>query len=246
MNSSLRFLLGSLCLLVCLLTAAHESFSLDVPPLKGRVNDLAGLLSGTEQNSLETMLRNFEAQTTNQLVLLTLPSLEGDSLEDFSIRVAEQWKIGQKGRDNGAILVIFAKDRKVRFEGGYGLEGALTDAECSRIIRHMIAPAFRRGDYYGGIRTALNAAMMITKGEGSAVGTHTRPVHGRRAKSQASGLLFFLIMLLFAFSRFGRFFLLGSLFGGGMWGGRGYGGRGTGGFGGGGGSFGGGGASGGW
>ena len=241
-------ILGLLVSLACLLALPQASHALSVPPLKGYVNDYAGLLPGNEQTALESILRNVEAKTTNQVVLLTIPSLEGDNLEEFSIRVAEQWKIGQKGKDNGAIFLVAAEDRKMRIEVGYGLEGVLTDAECSRIIRHTVVPYFRQGDYPRGILAGLNAVVQTIGGEFPVqAGSGRHP--DRRAKTQASSLLGFLILLLFVFTRFGRFFFLGGLLGRGMWGGRGFGGRGSGGFGGfggGGGSFGGGGASGSW
>ena len=248
MKPHFRSTLGLLISLAFLFAVPHSAVSLSVPPLKGHVNDYADLLSGSERIALESMLRNFEARTTDQVVLLTLPSLEGDSLEDFSIRVAEQWKIGQKGKDNGAIFLVAVKDRKLRIEVGYGLEGVLTDAECSGIIRHTVTPLFRQGRYEQGIRAGLNSILQTIDGEWQVQATNeVRP--DRRGKTRASGLLVSLLVLLFFFSRFGRFFLLGGLLGRGMGGGRGFGGGGMGGFcgfGGGGGSFGGGGASGGW
>ena len=107
----------------------------------------------------------FERETGHQIAVLTLPSLQGDTLEGFSIRVAEAWKIGQKGFDNGAILLIVRDDRKLRIEVGYGLEGVLPDAIANRIISEVIVPRFRENDYAGGIEAGVNAILQVTKGE---------------------------------------------------------------------------------
>src|SRR5215467_11589805 len=151
--------------LLLVLGQAKPSSALQVPPLRGRVNDLARLLSQEQSIRLEEQLTRFEQQTGHQIAVLTIPSLEGDALEDFSIRVAEAWKIGQKGFDNGAILLIVRDDRKLRIEVGYGLEGVLPDAIASRIIREVILPRFRENNYAGGIENGVNAIMQVTKGE---------------------------------------------------------------------------------
>jgi uncharacterized protein len=140
-------------------------YGLDVPPLRARVSDLAGIIPADRARALEQRLADFERETGHQLAVLTIPTLAGDSLEDFSIRVAENWKVGQKGFDNGAILVVVRDDRKLRIEVGYGLEGVLPDAIASRIIREVIAPRFRAGDFAGGIEAGTDAIMKITRGE---------------------------------------------------------------------------------
>jgi uncharacterized protein len=214
------------------------------------VNDHANVLSESEKAGLESILKRFEAETTNQVVLLVIPSLEGDSLEDFSIRVAEAWKVGQKGRDNGVIFLVAIEDRKARIEVGYGLEGTLTDAQSGRILRNLVFPAFRQGAYPSGIQAGVVGILQTIQGEfPSQAARQMAPT--RQARARASGLLLPLLFFLLLFSRGGRFFLLGGLLGG-MWGGRGGGmgrggfGGGFGGFSGGGGGFGGGGASGSW
>ncbi len=239
------------CLLLSfLLCLPGEVLSLTVPPPEGYVNDHANILSEREKAGLESILRRFEAETTNQVVLLVIPSLEGDSLEDFSIRVAEAWKVGQKGKDNGVIFLVAVEDRKARIEVGYGLEGALTDAQSGRILQNLVFPAFRQGAYESGIQAGLVGILQSIQGEfPSQSARQVAPT--RQARTKASGLLLPLLLFLLLFSRGGRFFLLGGLLGG-MWGGRGGGmgrggfGGGFGGFSGGGGGFGGGGASGGW
>jgi len=236
--------------LVCLLCLPGAVLSLEVPPHEGYVNDHANILSEREKGGLESILRRFEAETTNQVVLLVIPSLEGDSLEDFSIRVAESWTPGPKDRDNGVIFLVAVEDRKARIEVGYGLEGALTDAQSGQILRNLVFPAFRQGAYSSGIQAGVVGILQAIQGEfPSQAARQMAPT--RQARTKASGLLLPLLFFLLMFSRGGRFFLLGGLLGG-MWGGRGGGmgrgglGGGFGGFSGGGGGFGGGGASGSW
>jgi uncharacterized protein len=153
--------------LIPVFVLAINSFvlALDVPPLRGRVTDLAGLMPPDRAQALQERLAAFERETGHQITVLTIPSLQGDVLENFSIRVAEAWKIGQKGFDNGAILLIVRDDRKLRIEVGYGLEGVLPDAIANRIIREVIVPRFRDNDYPGGIEAGVNAILQVTKGE---------------------------------------------------------------------------------
>jgi uncharacterized protein len=157
--------------LVCLLLVivaflAVNALALEVPsrPL-GRVSDYTNTLSTSEISELELVLAHFEQETTNQIAVVLIPTLEGDNLEDYSIRLAEKWKIGQKGKDNGVILLIVKQDRKIRIEVGYGLEGALPDSLAGEIIREKLAPSFRQNDFYGGIRKGLLAIIKATKGE---------------------------------------------------------------------------------
>ncbi len=149
---------------VLLLCLPGTVLSLTVPPPEGYVNDHANILSEREKAGLESLLKRFEAETTNQVVLLVIPSLEGDSLEDFSIRVAEAWKVGQKGKDNGVIFLVAVEDRKARIEVGYGLEGALTDAQSGRILRNLVFPAFRQGAYASGIQAGLVGILQAFRG----------------------------------------------------------------------------------
>ena len=139
--------------------------ALDVPPLRGRVNDYAGVMSQEQTRSLETRLAQFEQETGHQVALLTIPTLDGEDIEGFSIRVAENWKIGKKGFDNGVILVVAVKDRRLRLEVGYGLEGVLPDAIAKRITSEYIVPRFRSQDYAGGIITGIDAVLKVIKKE---------------------------------------------------------------------------------
>lgn len=162
--SRVRLFFAGLFALV-VLTSPCFTLALDVPPLRARVNDLAGMLSPETAQALEQRLAAFEQETGHQIAVLTIPSLEGTAIEDFSIRVAEAWKIGKKGFDNGAILVIAQKEKQLRIEVGYGLEGVLPDAIASRIIREVIVPRFRDGDFSGGIDAGVSAILQVTKGE---------------------------------------------------------------------------------
>lgn len=136
-----------------------------VPPLQARVNDYAGMLSQGTVRQLEVLLEDFERKESTQIVVLTVPSLEGEVLEEFSIRVAEQWRIGQRGLDNGAILLISRADRKVRIEVGYGLEGRLTDLMAGRIIRGIIVPEFKAGRFDQGVVNGVQAMVDVVRGE---------------------------------------------------------------------------------
>jgi uncharacterized protein len=153
--------------------AAQPAAALDVPPLTGRIVDAAHLLPADLAASLSAELAAHEARTGNQVALLTLPSLQGEPLEEFSHRVATTWKLGQKGTDNGVLILVVPNDRKVRIEVGYGLEGTLTDLKSSRIIREEMVPRFREGDFSGGIAAGVKAAL------GTIEGTYTTPERKR-------------------------------------------------------------------
>ena len=140
------------------------ALALDVPKLQGRVNDLAGVLTRDQIASLDAKLQSFEASDSTQIVVLIIPGLEGDPIEDYSIRVAEAWKIGQKESDNGAILLVSLRERELRIEVGYGLEERLGDARSSQIIRNEIVPRFRQGDFYGGIDAGVDAIIQSVRG----------------------------------------------------------------------------------
>lgn len=225
-------------------------FALEVPPLKARVTDLAGVISPTERMRLEEKLYFFESKTSNQIAVLIVPSLEDESVEEYSIRVTDKWQLGDPDKDNGILLLIVMNERKMRIEVGYGLEGALTDLISSQIIRNEIAPHFRTGNYAAGIEAGLNAIMLATRNEYQADPQKYQRSTKDNASSFGSLVFFILFFLFFLISgRRGRRSLFWALLGASMFrgGGRsgGFGG-GFGGFSGGGGGFGGGGASGGW
>jgi uncharacterized protein len=257
----MRLLACLLALLLAMPAAAQE-----FPKLTGRVVDAANLLSPAAEAEIDAKLANLEATTTRQLVVATIPDLQGYDISDYGYRLGRAWGIGQKQEDNGALLIVAPNERKVRVEVGYGLEGVLTDAWSSILIHRQILPRFREGDMEGGIVAgvdALTAQLALPEEEARAVAAKAREQAG-----DENGHGFALIPMLFV--AFFIFSMLRGLFGGrryrrrGPWGapiviwgpgmggwgrgrsGWGGGGFGGGGFSGGGGSFGGGGASGGW
>jgi uncharacterized protein len=149
-----------LTLLACMVAQA-----LEVPQLRTRVNDYAAMLSPATVQDLEAKLADLEKTDSTQIAVLTIPGLEGQVIEEFSIKVAESWKIGQKGKDNGAILLIARDDRKIRIEVGRGLEGKLTDLLAGRIIRNEITPRFKAGDFDGGVNAGVVAIIGTVRGE---------------------------------------------------------------------------------
>ena len=155
------------CILVlCSFVFLPHVFSLPIPEKPtSYVNDYAHLLSVDAKRKLEDILSAFEKGTSNQVVIATFESLEGESLEDYSIRLAGKWKIGTKKNDNGVILLVFKKEHEIRIEVGYGLEGTLPDAICSQIIRYEIVPFFKSRDFDNGILNGVNAIVKATSGE---------------------------------------------------------------------------------
>ena len=141
----------SLFILCFLFLILFKAFGLNVPSLKGRVNDLAGIIFADEEKKIEEFLFEVEKRSDLQIAVLTILSLEGENLEDYSLRVAEAWQLGSKENDSGVLLLVAAHDRKMRIEVGYGLESTLTDANAGRIIRNIISPEFRNGNYGSGI-----------------------------------------------------------------------------------------------
>ena len=139
----------------------------DVPYLSGRVVDDAELLSPEASERVGTLLREHEARTGNQVVVLTTPSVEGESIEEYALKVFNTWKLGQKGKDNGVLVVIVPRERRMRIEVGYGLEGTLTDAAASRVIRDVMAPRFKAGDFNGGIEQGVTSVIAQLEGKGA-------------------------------------------------------------------------------
>ena len=251
-------------LLLLVLLAAPGAAALRIPPPPDRrVNDYAGALTPAERDRLEQTLIAREATSRNQVVVAIFRSLDGESLEDYSIRLAQAWRIGQKGLDNGVIFLVFLDDRKMRIEVGYGLEGSLTDAVSSSILRDVVAPRFRAGQVADGIGAGLDAI------DRAIAGTYVRPPDAGKGRRQGDVGWRELLALLFVFflivalvtnrmqqaalrrrgwtggsTGWGGPLIGGGGFGGGGWGGGG--GSSGGGFGGGGGGFGGGGSSGSW
>jgi uncharacterized protein len=152
-----------LALLLCWAVAAFADVA--VPALVGRVVDQTGTLSSGDIDSLTQTLRAFEARKGSQVAVLIVPTTDPETIEQYSIRVADAWKIGRKKIDDGALLVIAKNDRKLRIEVGYGLEGALTDVTAKRIIDEIITPRFRNGDFSGGISAGVYRIIGVIDGE---------------------------------------------------------------------------------
>jgi uncharacterized protein len=237
-----------------LIILVSQLAALKVPKLKGHINDYGKVLSNTEERALENYLVKFENATSIQIALLTISSLQGENLEDFSMRVADKWKLGSKDKDNGVLLLISMQEKKLRIEVGYGLEGSLTDAKSGYIIRNYIVPGFKSGNFYKGISTGIGAVTGVLSDELNITDEQIAESKQKEESGRTGipfGLLIFLFMIFFGgFGRGRRGGLLSALFLGSMLGGSGRssggGFGGFGGFSGGGGGFGGGGASGGW
>jgi uncharacterized protein len=232
---------------------------LEFPQLTGRVVDEAALLTPAERHSITETLKAHEEATGNQLVVVTLRSLQGTPIEDYGYQLGRFWRIGQQGKDNGVLLIVAPNERKVRIEVGYGLEGALTDATSRAIIERIMVPAFRSGQFGPGIVAGVGAILEVISGEGGPL-PHQRTIGADRSTvGLLPAILIFGGFILFMWlayhgrgssyhaspgRRRGTWVGYGGGFGGGGFAGDGSGG--SGGFGGGGGSFGGGGASGNW
>lgn len=243
-------------LVVCgILAVAACACSAEVIPPVPRLyfNDEAHVVSAQVAKSLDAKLEEFDKSTSTQIVVAIFNRMQTDSsVEDYAQRIFEAWKPGMKNRDNGAILLVFVKDHKMRIHTGYGLEASLPDALCNRILQDEMAPRLRAGDFDGAMTAAVNAMIAATKGEYKGTGVTARP----QQSSPASFLPFIIFLgiwfFLFIFIRRKGTVYTGSGFGGGFtgggWssGGGGFSGGGGGGFSGGGGSSGGGGASGSW
>ena len=159
MRKSLYIIIMAILLLVPLVATA-----LDVPYLTGRVTDNAQILSDSMRSSLTDRLKTHEECTGNQIAVLTLPSLEGESIEEYAVKVFEEWKLGQKGKDNGILVIVVPNDRRMRIEVGYGLEGTLPDSMAGSIIRNAMTPRFKNGDYNGGIEAGITNIINVLEG----------------------------------------------------------------------------------
>lgn len=149
---------------MCCLTA--RAAEVIPPPPKQYFNDYARVVKPATAAQLNQVLEDFERATSSQILVVVFPKMQSaSSIEDYTFRVKESWKVGQKGKDNGAVLFVFTQDRKMYLQVGYGLEGALPDALCKRIIEDEIKPHFKAGDFDGGLRAGVSAILAATKGE---------------------------------------------------------------------------------
>lgn len=157
---------AAVALLLLLLTLASSALASEpkFPPLTGRVVDVAGILSASTQSQLTDMLAAHERATGEQVVVVTLDSLQGYTIEDYGYQLGRYWGIGQKGKNTGAILIVAPKEHKVRIEVGYGLEGTLTDAISATIIQNYILPSFKRGDFEAGVLAGTKSILSVLGG----------------------------------------------------------------------------------
>jgi len=181
----MRFGAGLLLLLVTLVAGADVA----VPPLTARVIDLTGTLSGEAVTRIESKLKDLEAKKGSQIAVLIVPTTQPEEIEQYGIRVAEAWKLGRKGVDDGAILIVAKNDRRVRIEVGYGLEGAMPDAIANRIISETVTPHFKTGDYDGGVEAGVDQMIAVVNGE-------PLPAPDKKWEHSGGGLGNFLPMLL--------------------------------------------------
>ena len=191
-----------LMLSLFLISATAPLYALDVPPLHGRINDNAGMLSPASAQSLERKLAAFEQETSNQVVLLTIPSLQDETIEGYSIKVGEQWKIGQKDKGNGVILLLAKKERKIRIEVGTGLQGVLPDITAGQIIRGTMAPYLKSGNFDAGISAGIDAIISATKGEFKASAADKK-VAKKKNKSGYGTFIVLLIVAIFIVAKAG-------------------------------------------
>ncbi|MBB4005063.1 TPM domain-containing protein [Aurantimonas endophytica] len=267
-----RMAVARLATLALLALLALPAGAQEFPALTGRVVDTADLLDPAAEATLTERLAAFEATSSDQVVVVTVPDLQGFEIADYANRLARQWAIGQAGEDNGVVFLVSRDDRAVRIEVGYGLEGTLTDALSSLIIQNDVLPAFRAGDYPGGITAGVNGILQVLSGDAAELEARAERNQNWSEEDVAEGLfsLFFFGVWVFVIGMFlmtrlarmrgrkvgkNRYRWLGmtwamgagSGMGAGGFGGGGFGGgSGGGGFSGGGGSFGGGGSSGSW
>src|SRR5690554_71729 len=206
----MRKLFLTLCLALLPLTSTAE---VTVPALSARVTDLAGVLQPEQHASLESRLATLEQEKGSQIAILTIPTTKPETIEQYSIRVAEHWKIGRKGVDDGLLILLASEDKAIRIEVGYGLEGVIPDAVAKRVISEIMTPYFREGDFYGGLDAAVNQLSALIAGE------PLPPPKSRQTPTSSIGdmlpLLLFLTIAVGGMLRalFGRF-LGGSVSGG--------------------------------
>ncbi|MDQ8728117.1 TPM domain-containing protein [Bradyrhizobium sp. LHD-71] len=250
-----------LCIIAAVMVAlaAVAAHALTFPPLTGRVVDDAGILDAQTKQALTDKLAAVEAKTGQQIVVVTLKSLEGTSIEDYGYQLGRAWGIGQKDKNNGALLIVAPNERKVRIEVGYGLEGTLTDAISQLIIQNGILPRFRAGDFAGGITRGVDDMVQVASGDAEDYQRRAEQRPDAAPQIDWATILFALFFLYVMYmmmrnargggqqmNRRGGY--VGPIFipSGGSWSSGSWGGGGGGGFSGGGGSFGGGGSSGSW
>jgi len=217
MSRALRCLLLLSLALPCLYLSAAG----DIPYLSGRVVDQAEILSATAHERISGMLQAHEHATGNQIVVLTMAGLGGESIEDFAVRVSESWKLGGREKDNGVLIVVAPEERRIRIEVGYGLEGTLTDVAADRIVRNLMAPRFREGNYDVGIEAGATAVIQILEGRQPAAAdaewaAPVKPASGFHVEPAPMPLPERILISLFVFGIIGVFTFIGLVTPGGM------------------------------
>jgi uncharacterized protein len=190
-----RWLASPAISLLLLLFGSGALADVAVPPLRSPVTDLTGTLTSEQSATLEQQLRAFEAKQGSQIAVLIVPTTQPETIEQYGIRVAEAWKLGRRGVNDGALLLIAKDDRAVRIEVGYGLEGVLPDVLANRIVDQVVVPRFRSGDFFGGIREAIERMIALIEGE-----PLPEPAQSQRGVPSANGLgnaLPLLLLLVF-------------------------------------------------
>lgn len=194
-----RFFAG---LALAALVISSPLFAANVPALKGRVNDYAKIIRDSDEREIEEYLAGVEQASGIQLAVLTMPSLDGDDIASFAIKVADKWQLGDKEKDNGAILIVAYAEHDLRIEVGDGLEGSLTDAKCGLILRNVVVPEFKNGNYSVGIKKGVMNMGAIATGDESAVSRSVR--EGENSSSNDLVPVFaMLVWLIFVVSMIG-------------------------------------------
>src|SRR5436190_16598753 len=181
-----RLFSGAAFLALAALAFAAFGAEVAVPKLSAHVIDQTGTLTADERARIDAKLRDFEAKRGSQVVVLLVPSIGGEAIEDFATRVTDEWKLGRKGVDDGVLFVIAKQERKMRIHTGRGVQGTLTDILSKRIVADIVAPKFRTGDFAGGINEASDAIMKAIEGENLALPTPKSKPRGRKVDTVSS------------------------------------------------------------
>jgi len=198
----LRAPLAAMLLIATQLAAAQ----VPVPPLKARVTDLTGTLTADQRGALEQKLAALESRKGSQVAVLLVPTTQPETVEQYAIRVFDQWKLGRKGVDDGVLLVVARNDRKLRIEVGYGLEGAIPDATARRIIDEEIVPLFKQGNFYGGVSAGMDRVIRLIDGEAMPPPKRTTaPGSGWSAETLVIGFVILAMLSQLLHSLLGRF-----------------------------------------
>lgn len=190
LKNNKKFIISALFFFV----ASIFSFAAEVPALKGRINDYADVIDSDDEAQLNEYLTRLDDQTGIQIAVLTVPTIDGESIETYSMRVAESWKLGQKGEDNGALVVLALEEHDIRIEVGYGLEGVLTDTKCGLILRNVIIPEFKDGDYSEGILKGVSNIVGIVLDDEELV---DKDVLNEKESENSWGIVFMVFWIIF-------------------------------------------------